>query len=217
MTPDNFNKIAPVAQIELLDRAFHEYNQAVAKQTAGRGAQGVGDIPRKIMDKLDPFCDNITINVDANGWFSLPNYPLSSVYATLSLTTTDSLTDIERVEKSKIPFLFSSPLTAPSTTFPMYYYSADRLYVFPDTIKSVRLYYIGRPADPVWNSTADTTSFGTPIYTYDSVTSSNFRLHASEEPDLILGILRHFGVTIKDPLVIQTAMQEEQTTTQLEQ
>jgi|TARA_R100001509_G_scaffold110990_1_gene66556 hypothetical protein len=217
MTPDNFNKIAPVAQIELLDRAFYEYNQAVAKQTSGRGAQGYGDIPRKIMDKLDPFCDFTNLTVESSGYFNVPNYPISNIYATLSLTTTDTLTDIERVEKSKLPFLFSSKLTAPSTTFPMYYYSADRLYVFPDTITSVRLYYVGRPADPIWNSTADTTSFGTPIYTYDSLTSSNFRLHSSDEPDLILSILRHFGVTIKDPLVIQTAMQEEQSTTQLEQ
>ena len=50
MTPDNFNKIAKVVQLELLDRAFHEYNRAVARQTGGRGAQGYGDIPRKIMD-----------------------------------------------------------------------------------------------------------------------------------------------------------------------
>ena len=217
MTPDNFNKIAPVAQIELLDRAFHEYNQAVAKQTAGRGAQGVGDIPRKIMEKLEPFATVNTLNVDPNGWFNLPGYPVINVYKTLSITTSDNLTDIEHIEQSKIPFLFSSPLTAPSETFPMYYYQADRLYVFPTTIQTVNIYYIGRPADPVWNSSVDTTSFGTPVYTYNANTSSNFRLHASEEPDLILTILKHFGVTIKDPLVIQSAMQEEQSTTQLEQ
>ena len=79
------------------------------------------------------------------------------------------------------------------------------------------MYYIGKPRDPLWSSTVNTTSFGTPIYTYSEINSSNFRLHASDESDLILGILKYFGVTIKDPLVIQAAQQEEQSITQQEQ
>ena len=229
MTPDNFNKIAKVVQLELLDRAFYEYNRAVAKQTGGRGAQGAGDIPRKIMDKLDPFCDLTTLTIDStNTYFETPGYSTlisgttitqayNNIYATLSLKVNGEFTDIERIDKSKIPFLFSSKLTAPSTTFPVYYYSADLLYVFPNTINKVDLYYIAKPRDPNWVSTVDTTSFGTPIYTYDDVNSTNFRLHSSDESDLILGILKYFGVTIKDPLVIQAAQQEEQSITQQEQ
>ncbi len=229
MTPDNFNKIAKVVQLELLDRAFYEYNRAVAKQTGGRGAQGYGDIPRKIMDKLDPFCDLTTLTIDStNTYFETPGYStiisgttvtqaLNNIYATLSLKVNGEFTDIERIDKSKLPFLFSSKLTAPSTTFPVYYYSADLLYVFPNTINKVDLYYIAKPRDPNWISTVDTTSFGTPVYTYDAINSSNFRLHASDESDLILGILKYFGVTIKDPLVIQAAQQEEQSITQQEQ
>ena len=224
MTPDNFNKIAKVVQLELLDRAFYEYNQAIAKQTAGRGAQGYGDIPRKIMDKLDPFCENTTLTIDStNTYFELPGFDSTSsysgndLYATLSLKVNNKFTDIERIDKSKLPFLFSSKLTAPSTTFPVYYYSADLLYVFPNTITSVDLYFIAKPADPVWSSTSNTTNFGTPVYTYDSDNAVNFKLHDSDEPDLILGILKYFGVTIKDPLVIQAAQQEEQSITQQEQ
>ena len=237
MTPDNFNKIAKVVQLELLDRAFYEYNRAVAKQTGGRGAQGYGDIPRKIMDKLDPFCVNTTLSIDStNTYFEPPGYQTTitnldgtsydtlstDIYATLSVKrfVKNNLSlhvDIERVEKSKIPFLFSSKLTAPSETFPMYYYSENLIYVFPKTINSIELYYVKKPQDPKWHFAVDTTSFGTPIYTYDPVGSVNFVLHASDEPDLVLGILKYFGVTIKDPLVIQAAQQEESSITQQEQ
>lgn len=233
MTPDNFNKIAAISQIELLDRAFYEYNQAVTKQTNGRAAQGAGDIPRKIMDKIDALCDVTTLTVDStNTYFETPGYntqiedisgtvvttnALNNIYATLSLKINGTFTDIERIDKSKLPFLFSSKLTAPSTTFPVYYYSQDLLYVFPSTINKVDLYYIARPRDPLWVSTVDTSSFGTPVYTFDPVSSSNFRLHSSEFPDLVMSILKHFGVTIKDPLVIQAAQQEEQQITQSEQ
>lgn len=228
MTPDNFNKIAKVVQLELLDRAFYEYNRAVAKQTSGRGAQGYGDIPRKIMDKLDPFCDLITLTLTASGYFEPPGYntnipgttttvALNNIYATLSVKINGTFTDVERVDKAKLPFLFSSKLTEPSTTFPVYYNSADLIYVFPNTIDKIDLYYIGKPRDPLWSSTVNTTSFGTPVYTHDPISSGNFTLHASDEPDLILGILKYFGVTIKDPLVIQAAQQEEQSITQQEQ
>ena len=235
MTPDNFNKIAPIVQLELLDRAFYEYNRAIAKQTAGRGAQGYGDIPRKIMDKLDPFCANTTLSIDStNTYFEPPGYdstatnPESNIYATLSVTTATNKSatdkslvglnvDIERIEKSKIPFLFSSKITAPSETFPVYYYSADLIYVFPKTIDAIELYYVKRPDNPIWSSSVDTTSFGTPVYTYDDLSGVDFTLHASDEVDLILGILQYFGVTIKDPLVIQAAQQEEQSITQQEQ
>ena len=182
MTPDNFNKIAKVVQLELLDRAFYEYNRAVAKQTGGRGAQGYGDIPRKIMDKLDPFCVNTTLSIDStNTYFEPPGYQTTitnldgtsynsfstDVYATLNVSMSTKNTDIERIEKSKIHFLFSSKLTAPSETFPMYYYSENLIYVFPKTINSIELYYVKKPQDPKWSSAVDTTSFGTPIYTYD--------------------------------------------------
>ena len=239
MTPDNFNKIAKVVQLELLDRAFYEYNRAVAKQTGGRGAQGYGDIPRKIMDKIDPFCANTDLAIDStNTFFAPPGQDSTvaygsigfetSIYATLSITTATnkSATDkssiplnvhIVRIEKSKIPFLFSSKLTAPSETFPVYYSSEELIYVFPKTITRIEVYYVKKPQNPVWNSTVDTVSFGTPVYTYDETSSVNFTLHASDEVDLILGILQYFGVTIKDPLVIQAAQQEESSITQQEQ
>jgi hypothetical protein len=79
------------------------------------------------------------------------------------------------------------------------------------------MYYIGTPADPKWNSRVDTTSFGTPVYNYTASGSTSFTLHPSDEVDLILGILQYFGITIKDPLVIQSAMQEQQSITQQEQ
>jgi len=225
MTPDNFNKIAKVVQLELLDRAFYEYNQAVAKQTNGRGASGYGDIPRKIQDKIDPFCTNA--NVDLNsGIGSMPSvttnttpntsYTSSNVYNIINVSLPNSYTQIERIEKSKLTFLLSSPLTAPSNTFPMYYISGESIYVFPSSLQSVSMYYVAKPQDPEWTYTANTTSFGTPIYTYNGA-GVNFTLHPSDEVDLILGILQYFGVTIKDPLIIQAAQQEELSIKQQEQ
>ena len=221
LTPDNFNKIAKVVQLELLDRAFYEYNRSVTKQSSGRGVEGYGDIPRKIQDKIDPFCASDTITL-SSGVGSLPTgssgtYNVSGVYNIINVSSSDSLTQIERINKSKLSFLLSSPLTAPSTTFPMYYVSADSIYVYPTTLTTALMYYIGTPEDPKWSFSVDTSSFGTPVYDYLPLKSVNFTLHPSDEVDLILGILQYFGITIKDTLIIQSAMQEQQTITQQEQ
>ena len=99
----------------------------------------------------------------------------------------------------------------------MLFRSSNSIHVYPTTLTSVSMYYIGTPADPIWNSTVDTVTFGTPVYNYTTTGSTNFTLHPSDEVDLILGILQYFGITIKDPLVIQSAMQEQQSITQQEQ
>ena len=212
LTPDNFNKTAKIVQLDLLDKAFYEYNRAIAKQTSGRGGSGYADIPRKIQDKIDPFFKFDTIAL-TSGSGSLP----ADTYNTINVSSLDRLTQIERIEKSKISFLLSSPMTAPSETFPMYYSGTGTVNVFPVSIASVNIDYIATPADPAWGASTDVNSFGTPIYEYQPSLSQNFTLHPSDEVDLVLGILQYFGITIKDQLVIQAAMSEQQTTTQNEQ
>ena len=111
LTPDNFNKIAKVVQLELLDRAFYEYNRAVTKQSSGRGVEGYGDIPRKIQDKIDPFCATSTISL-SSGVGNLPNsstgsYDVKGVYNIINVSSTDHLTQIERIDKSKFKLFIS--------------------------------------------------------------------------------------------------------------
>ena len=44
-------------------------------------------------------------------------------------------------------------------------------------------------------------------YTYNSVGSTQFELHPSEQTNIILNILMYAGIIIRDPNVIQTASQ----------
>ena len=131
------------------------------------------------------------------------------------------MTDVERVEKAKLSFLLSSPLTTPSTTFPVYYVTGSTLTVNPSSIASVDVNYVSVPSDPVWAYTSDING----TFTYTTATGStvtpttgyvDFGLHPSSEVDLILGILRYAGVIIKDPSVIQTIGQETATKVQQE-
>ena len=217
LTPDEFQRIGSQVQLDLLDKAFHDYNRAVARDSMGRGGQGYADIPKKIQDRIDPFYATGSVTL-TSGVGTLPTF-----YNIISVSTTvcSTMTDIERVEKAKLSFLLSSSLTTPSTTFPVYYVTGSTLTVNPSSITSIDVNYVSVPSDPVWAYTTDSNG----AFTYTTTTGStvtpttgyvNFGLHPSSEVDLILGILRYAGVIIKDPSVIQSIGQETATKTQQE-
>jgi hypothetical protein len=212
LTPDEFSKIASIVQLDLLDKAFHDYNRAIARQNLGRGGVGYSNIPNKIKNRIDPFYATSSITL-SSGVGSLPtttvdSYTRSSVYNIVRVTTQDNnslnITEVDRVEKSKLSYLLSSPMTTPSTTFPIYYITGENINVNPNTLSSVDIDYISVPSNPVWNSTTDENG----ALTYSSTGSVDFTLHSSSEVDLILGILRYAGVVIKDPSVIQAVSAE---------
>ena len=209
LTPGEFNKIGSQVQLDLLDKAFYDYNRAVVRQSAGRGGQGYADIPRKIQDKIDPFYATSSISL-TSGVGTLPTF-----YNIINISADSRLTDVERIEKSKLSFLLSSPLTAPSTTFPIYYITGGTITVNPSSLSTVQMDYVSVPADPNWGHTTDST---TGALTFDNTVGNftDFELHPSEEVELVLGILKYAGVVIKDPSVIQMATQEDNIKTQLE-
>ena len=220
LTPDEFNRIGSQVQLDLLDKAFHDYSRAVTRETMGRGGQGYGDIPKKIQDRIDPFYTTssitLTSGVGALPTVTVDSYTRSNVYNIVRVTTDDNsslnTTEVDRVEKSKLSYLLSSPVTTPSTTFPIYYITGENINVNPNTLSSISMDYISIPSDPVWNSTADSNG----ALTYTATGSTDFTLHSSSEVDLVLGILRYTGVIIKDPSVIQAIGQETATKVQQE-
>jgi hypothetical protein len=140
------------------------------------------------------------------------------VYNIVRVTTQDriinslNIIEVDRIEKSKLTYLLSSPMTSPSTLFPIYYITGENINVNPTTLSSITMDYISIPSDPVWNSQADTNG----ALTYTATGSTDFTLHSSSEVDLVLGILRYTGVIIKDPSVIQAIGQETATKVQQE-
>ena len=206
LTPDEFSKIGSQAQLDLLDKAFHDYNRAITRESVGRTGVGYADIPRKIQDRIDPFYATSSVTL-TNGVGTLPTF-----YNIISISTDSRLTNLERIKKSKLSFLLSSPLTAPSTTFPIYYVTGSTITVNPSSLTSIDMDYISVPADPVWNSTVDSNG----ALTFNSDGAVDFTLHPSSEVDLVLEILRYTGVVIKDPSVIQSATAETTQKVQLE-
>ena len=120
---------------------------------------------------------------------------------------------VEAEEVSQSYFLKAniSPLTQPTTSFPLYIYEKDRIFIKPTSITSnISATYVRKPISPKWDFTVDST---TQAYVYNYNTSVNFELDSIEQTALIMRILLYAGVIVKDPQVVQVAasqIQQEQ-------
>ena len=126
---------------------------------------------------------------------------------TVLYTAGSRLQEIQRVDRSEFYTMNLSPLTRPSTSFPIYLYENNQLIIYPLTIQSgISIDYIRKPLEPVWNFTANASN--NYAYVYDSDNSVNFELHPSERTKVILRTLFYAGVVIEDPTIIQVAAQQ---------
>lgn len=173
MTPDEFNKISVQAQLNLLDIAFAEYNRMSNLDTVGRTNLGYADAPSRIKEKIDVFykTSNLTMQTSGNpavstGIVALP----SDIYKIIELTNSTRTLPFELIDKHELAYIQSSPLTAPSTDYPIYYKTttslgATSIQVKPTSITNAVLDYIKVPTDPRFGFTTNAT-YGT--NTYDS-------------------------------------------------
>jgi hypothetical protein len=208
ITPDEFERIGSQVQLDILDQNFHDYNKAVVKAASGRAVEDYGNIPEKIQHKIDPFykANDLTLS---NGKVTIP----SDLYKTINISITNKTIQLEKVNKSKLSYLLSSPLAKPTSSFPVYYQTDTEIITNPTLTGSISIEYIKVPEDVNWNHTVGSSG----QLTYNSSSSVDFTLHDSDRVQLILGILKYAGLVIEDPAVIQSASGEETKLIQLEQ
>jgi hypothetical protein len=116
LTPDEFNKIGAQVQLDILDQNFYDYNKAVVRHNAGRAVEDYGDIPEKIQQKIDPFykANDLTLS---SGKVAIP----SDLYKMINISISSKAVQLEKVNKKNLSYLLSSPLTKPTSSFPVYY------------------------------------------------------------------------------------------------
>lgn len=207
LPPNQFNQLAKQAQLDILDNLFYDYNQALTLHKSKRVGEGYADIIEKIEEQIDAHYKEHTFISSNGGDYStttgIGTLP-SDLYKTVDLSVGNVL--IEKINKNKLSYLKSSPLTKPSATFPVYHQTSTSINVDPVSTAAPTLKYIKVPADPKWGFTYSSVTGG---YEYSASSAVDFELHPSKETDLIIKILSHAGVVVKDATVIQVAQGKE--------
>jgi hypothetical protein len=233
MTPDEFNKVGTQVQLEIFNNYVNDLHQQYrSPQNDTEYANRVKNIEASLqffqkyisnsnvagaITGTNPFTLNVrayTAGVETGPGPMSDLYRIGSVmYRGLKLN--------QYSQRNEITQLLLSPLTQPTTNFPIYLYEAGattapanpQIYMYPTTIVTpddINISYLAKPADINWGfSTGDLGQL-----LYQSGDSVNFSLSPTEQTNVILKILLYAGVIINDPTIIQVAssqvQQEEQ-------
>ena len=200
LTPDQFNRIARQAQLDIYEKTFYDYNRAMRKQAVGDFRE-YSDIASNIKDKIDIFARQTNLS-HTTGSATEP----TELYRLIGVFSTNRQVEFEEVRKEELPYLLSSKLNQPTEAYPVYYAEANTIKILPANYSGqILIDYLTAPSDPEWVRDPAITS----RYEYSSSLSTDFEIHESDETDLVIKILAYTGVIIKDPTVIQVAAQKE--------
>jgi hypothetical protein len=208
LTPDEFNKTAAQVQLEIFNEYFEDLNQ---QYRVNSNDSEYSDRVKNLEEKIAIFQESAPCNY-ASGVFTL-NIPISSPQPELYKLGTVIYKDekeVQYVQPNELLELNLSPITKPTTYWPVYTYKNFNIKVYPTTIIGagvISCTYIRKPYNPIWNFTATAPTYQ---YVYSPGTSQNFDLHPTEQTNLITRILLYSGIVIKDPQVIQIAAQQVQ-------
>jgi len=204
LTPDEFNKLAKQAQLNLLEIAFAEFNRFLSMDNLGRINAGYADLPEKTKEKIEVFY--------ATADLGSPRVLPANVFKLIDVNMLNKTVSLEEIDKNELSYILSSPLTKPSKDFPVYYKTTTAatggttIVISPETTDKITVDYIRIPTEPRFGYTVNST-YGTNVYdptVYNASThagttqgSTNFELHPSEESTLIMSILAQAGIVIK--------------------
>jgi hypothetical protein len=199
VTPDEFNKIADQVQLGIFEKYMSDLNQ---QTRIPENDTEYANRVKNIDEKLGIFKKINTPSYIAGG-FQLDS--LQDFYRFGSVIVDDYI-EAQMVDNGEIYRILRSPLIAPTRKQPLFTLQENKVRMYPSSIvNGVQITYLKKPVSPAWLSTSHPT-LNVPIY--DAVNSVNFELHASEQTDLIHGILLYLGIIIKDPTLIEVAAQK---------
>jgi len=223
VTPSEFNSIADLVQKEIFNSYFPNGNQQNRKnQNNSENDTEFFNMSKDVEYKLFPFKKDITFTYDvANNSFynatSSSIYKIGEVVITYdgqpkyeSIAQLSDKRDFEKITRSK--------LTTPTKQYPLFITTnatptslTNRLALKVSpwtslTSGNVVASCLLNPTSPNWNFTVGSVG----QYIYSANNSVDFQLDISEQTNLIINILKYFGVIINDPTIIQVAEQESQ-------
>jgi|21_taG_2_1085346.scaffolds.fasta_scaffold12308_2 hypothetical protein len=229
VTPAEFNSIADLVQKEIFESYFPDGNQINRQnQNNTNNDTEFFNMYKDVAYKLYPFEKEITFTYNAaTGDFY--NNTSDEIYKIGEVITTyagqpqyNSITQL--VSKKDFDKIIRSKLTAPTKQYPLFYTSSASitttgqlvLKISPvpsNTNDFVIVNCLINPTSPNWSYTLG----GVGQYVFSlpgnpGSASVDFQLDISEQNNLIINILKYFGVVINDPTIIDVAAQEAQAT-----
>ncbi len=216
LTPTEFGKIATQSQAEVFTSYFDELNQLLRMPQT---SLAYADRMSLLDEKISLFKKTEKITIVPHGTLPVGNEnPNAAVTATSSVQELGSVIyvknsdtvgrEVQRIQQQDVFTTNQSPLTKPTEFYPVYTYENKVISLYPYNLTgTVQLNYLKFPSNPKWGFTIDP-ELGN--YIYNSLDSTDFELHESDQPLLVDKILGYAGVMSKDQFAMSLSSQKEQ-------
>lgn len=221
ISPEKFDTFCYLAQMDLFENLFFQYNKWKLNENKRMSVTEFGDIPKNIQEQIDAFSAYSTpSNFIYNSTDDIWSFTGSDLYRSegLSLVYPNGIKkDVELVLKgAELNNLINSKLNAPTTTYPIYTKIGHGFRVFPKVPSTpvgygLELFYIRTPKTPKWTYTNVS---GNPMYNAGASDKQDIELDESLFSEFIIKVLSYCGLSIKEQDVVAVAANTEVITDQ---
>lgn len=212
ITPEEFNMFSLMAQMDIYNSMFTDFNNNLIKRDKRLTNSEYADIPKAIEQAIDTFSvytTPTTFIYDApNGLWNYTGNDLLLDQQLSIINPQGKKSIVELISKSELNYLVNSNMTAPTKIFPVYVKVGDSYKIFPIVEAGYipELFFIRIPKNPKWTYIDDA---GNPLYNASAPDLQNFEIDYAYLPSLVVKILLYCGLSIREEMVIQSASAEE--------
>ena len=201
VTPQEFNLLADKAQLEIFESYFHDMKTAYHKP---KNQTGFSNEMEMLSEKLQPFRSTATISNDGtSATLTMP----TTLYRLVTVSRAEG--EVTELSKKEALLTESNPLTKATIKRTVYVReSSGDITLYPTPVvgqgeDSVQfeIQFFKKPTTPNWGYVVVNEKA-----LYNSSSSVDFELQASEEGVLVGRILELAGITINRPDLHQAAM-----------
>ena len=210
ISPEEFNTYCNLAQLDMFENLFFQYNQWLAKQNKRMTETEYANIPKNIREQIDVFATYTTeanfIYDNANDIWSYTGNDLYRVENISLVNAQDKKIDIEEVNKSELNRLKNGNLI--SLTYPAYEKIGESFRIHPtlDDDYYPELFFLRTPKAPKWTYVNVS---GNPIYNASAADKQDVELHISMYAPFIMKILSYCGISLREDEIAAASNQEE--------
>ena len=203
VSPTEFNLMLNNVQQEIFRSYFEDENRDKNKENKGLTNKGYANLDFNERQRISQFAAKASITV-SNGVFTLPEDLYFIEDDGILSVAAGSITDkvIEEVERRQFGYLKQTEAAA-TEQYPVYERYSNNIEVLPSTITEISVRYLRTPKTPNW--TYFELSNGEPMFNPANASFQDVELHESEFSNIVLRLLSHFGLNLRESEVVQIA------------
>lgn len=201
VSPTEFNLLLNNVQLEIFRNYFEDENRDKTRYQMNKIGRGYANLDFNQRQMITQFAayTNLTAPASPNPWstFTLPE----DLYFIEHDGVSANGKVFDEVERNSVVRLLGTEV-APTVTYPVYEDYGDIIWTYPESIKTIQLRYIRKPKQPKWTFVVVN---GNELFNPAAPDFQDVELHESEFSNIVLRLLSHFGINLREAEVVQIA------------